>query len=692
VLSAKLLKIHEFRAHMCSSKKATNLSGLLILMASSGAFAVTWSPPVDLWATSSWNQQNGPAMAASADGSSLLVNWNPRAFTSVVARSLDRGSSWTMNSGPRFDGITRAALSLDGATAVLSGLSVWRPDGCGRDNGKVRVAASTDGGNSWLNDRLMSASGIEACFPAKLHKITLSPDGNKLAATWIQGVRFVNFSRSADRGSTWSAPTTVSNENGSDPQYPEISSSLDSSKYTVVWSRRGNNGSIGYAVDDEVVQATSSTDGGLSWSTPIVISKEKINVNSDAASWPKILYAANGTKIVVTWVLQRGVVQVSTSTNNGVSWSTPTNVSHPECPANEPQIVSSADGSTLAIGWLCAVTSANSEAAVYAQVTTSGDSGTSWSLPVRLSGDQRVNWSSPELAVSQDGAVIAVAWPSTTSQAWIATSTNRGYSWSSPVSISTPTEIGYTASAPKIVVWSESEGVRIAATWVEGVSNNVLKFSSSSLVDYRPAPFGFDSLSDVSRSTYVRSNPILPILFNSESAISISNGQYSVGCTDSFAGADGTISPGQSVCVRHTSAAQFDTTTTTVLTIGGVSTSFASRTTGDFDGDGIGDNTDLDIDGDGMLNEWETLYGFNPRFSNDRNEDADNDGLSNFREHGLRTHPRQIDSDGDGVRDDVEVNQGFDPLDQSCRSIECTLIRDDLSLPMLKRARQNQGR
>ncbi len=111
----------------------------------------------------------------------------------------------------------------------------------------------------------------------------------------------------------------------------------------------------------------------------------------------------------------------------------------------------------------------------------------------------------------------------------------------------------------------------------------------------------------------------------------------------------------------------------------------------DLDLDGEADDEDLDRDGDGMLNDWEIQNGFNPANSSDGVGDADNDGLSNFREHGLQTRPRQIDSDGDGVRDDVEVSQGFDPLDASCRSIECVMVRDSFSLPVLKRARQVQG-
>jgi subtilisin family serine protease/outer membrane protein assembly factor BamB len=106
----------------------------------------------------------------------------------------------------------------------------------------------------------------------------------------------------------------------------------------------------------------------------------------------------------------------------------------------------------------------------------------------------------------------------------------------------------------------------------------------------------------------------------------------------------------------------------------------------DLDSDGSPDEEDLDRDGDGMLNDWETRYGFNPLNAADGLQDADNDGLQNFREHGLRTLPRNADTDGDGINDFLEVRQGYDPVDASCRSLECTLIRNGLNLPVIERA------
>lgn len=58
----------------------------------------------------------------------------------------------------------------------------------------------------------------------------------------------------------------------------------------------------------------------------------------------------------------------------------------------------------------------------------------------------------------------------------------------------------------------------------------------------------------------------------------------------------------------------------------------------DADHDGIGDNTDTDDDNDGMPDEWEIAYGFDPLADN-ADEDFDGDGFSNYEEYIQGTDP-----------------------------------------------------
>lgn len=96
--------------------------------------------------------------------------------------------------------------------------------------------------------------------------------------------------------------------------------------------------------------------------------------------------------------------------------------------------------------------------------------------------------------------------------------------------------------------------------------------------DTTPDAFAFTAQDGVATGTVVTSNTVTITGIDAPAAILVMNGRYSIGCTATFTDAAGTISNGQSVCLRHTSAAQPGTTVETVLNVGGVMASFASTT------------------------------------------------------------------------------------------------------------------
>lgn len=100
----------------------------------------------------------------------------------------------------------------------------------------------------------------------------------------------------------------------------------------------------------------------------------------------------------------------------------------------------------------------------------------------------------------------------------------------------------------------------------------------SDLLDSTPDAFSFPAQSGVALSTPVTSDAVTITGTSAQAAISVSGGEYSIGCTATFTAAEGSVSPQQQVCVRHTSASSPDTATQTTLTIGGVSGTFTSTT------------------------------------------------------------------------------------------------------------------
>ena len=67
------------------------------------------------------------------------------------------------------------------------------------------------------------------------------------------------------------------------------------------------------------------------------------------------------------------------------------------------------------------------------------------------------------------------------------------------------------------------------------------------------------------------------------SAVSVTGGEYSVGCTGTFTSAAGTAVSGDDICVRHTSSPYPGAVTTTTLRVGagtGTSDAFESTTEG----------------------------------------------------------------------------------------------------------------
>jgi alpha-tubulin suppressor-like RCC1 family protein len=91
-----------------------------------------------------------------------------------------------------------------------------------------------------------------------------------------------------------------------------------------------------------------------------------------------------------------------------------------------------------------------------------------------------------------------------------------------------------------------------------------------------PAAFSFAARAGVPTGSLATSAPVRISGINAPAPVTVSNGEYSVGCLPGFTRSPGVIYDGQTICVRHFAANQPGQSVTSTLSIGGVSASFVS--------------------------------------------------------------------------------------------------------------------
>ncbi len=95
--------------------------------------------------------------------------------------------------------------------------------------------------------------------------------------------------------------------------------------------------------------------------------------------------------------------------------------------------------------------------------------------------------------------------------------------------------------------------------------------------DTVPDGYSFIDAGNVARATVVASNAVTITGINQPTPISVAGGEYQIG-SGAWTAAAGTVSNGQIVRVRHTSAAGFSAETLTTLDVGGIAAAFRSVT------------------------------------------------------------------------------------------------------------------
>jgi len=293
---------------------------------------------------------------------------------------------------------------------------------------------------SWSTPANLSATGQTANNP----HITVDASG-RATAIWAHwnGANNIMQASSSLNGATWSTPANLS-ATGYDANSPEIT--VDGSGLaTAVWyiAVGGNN----------IVQASTSLNGAT-WSTPANLSATGYD-----AYLPQITVAGSGLTTAV-WFRRDGanntIVQASTSLN-GVTWSTPANLSAAGRDADRPQITVNGTGLATAV-W-----HRSDGANTIVQASTSLNGG-AWSTVANLSAAGQ-GASNAQITVDGSGLATAV-WTRSDGVNYIvqASTSLNGATWSTVADVSVA---GVYTSGPQIsvngtglatAVWHRSDG------------------------------------------------------------------------------------------------------------------------------------------------------------------------------------------------------------------------------------------
>lgn len=216
-----------------------------------------------------------------------------------------------------------------------------------------------------------------------------------------------------------------------------------------------------------VIWVATSTDGGVRWRAPVEVSRSSENTD------PSIVSSADGTRLAVVWQRRfNGAVQVATSSDGGRTWRAPVDLTTPPTEPSSPRIISSVDGRRLTAAWLDEGEYSNGPVTI--QTRTSTDAGVTWGPATTLDTatfDPAWTESPIELSGSADGSVVALAWRFVGSPqdqpgpVQVAVSSNGGGTWGPASALTAP---GDTVASVQVSVAGDGSAVAVGWTGWSG--------------------------------------------------------------------------------------------------------------------------------------------------------------------------------------------------------------------------------
>ena len=263
---------------------AVYMNGYNINFVKSTTHGASWSAPVKVYGTVSWNDK--PVLAVSDNGVDVYISFNgPTGGDPWLAQSHNGGTSWTQTKlvdSALYYFAFDADVAVDGTVYFAETAILY---GGGGNKGTTpsapieeHVFISRDRGATWENRTIASIQPGLACVAAGctpdyyLGHIALSADASGAlvalydGASTAGGLQRIEARRSTDGGRMWSAPVVISalSEEATAPAVE--SRGLGDVR---AWYQQTSGGAD---VDAWNTWYRSSTDGGATWSAAVRIS------------------------------------------------------------------------------------------------------------------------------------------------------------------------------------------------------------------------------------------------------------------------------------------------------------------------------------------------------------------------------------------------------------------------------------
>ncbi|MFF3412624.1 sialidase family protein [Streptomyces sp. NPDC002742] len=205
-------------------------------------------------------------------------------------------------------------------STIVSAFQVGRFTDGGASN--VGFATSTNGGTTWTKGFLPGITTQAGGTFQRVSDASVTYDAKH--STWLIStipitssvtVPDVYTSRSTDGGLTWSNPVVTATGSSLDKNWIVCDNTATSAFYGNCYTEYDNNG------DGDRIKMTTSSDGGLTWGA----SKNTGNNATGLGGQPVV--QPNGTVVVPIANASETAIRAFTSTNGGSSWTNATTVS-----------------------------------------------------------------------------------------------------------------------------------------------------------------------------------------------------------------------------------------------------------------------------------------------------------------------------------------------------------------------------